>query len=139
MIVFSCTGVRDPGKEAPQGLRDLTATLGGLVAGRSLRDLPVINLGAECLAVTTEVRSAGRCRLTKVRSAWRCMPTDLFHLSHLPPDGCTTSAVAGIGSHFRIIELFVVHSATVLYSASGCSTRVSHVARSREVRAKTSG
>jgi hypothetical protein len=52
--------------------------------------------------VTTEVRSAGRCRLAKVRGARRCMTMDLSHLYHLPPDGRATSVVVSIGRYLRI-------------------------------------
>jgi hypothetical protein len=32
----------------------------------------------------------------------------LFYLYHLPPDVCTASAVAGIGSYFQILELLAL-------------------------------
>jgi hypothetical protein len=43
-----------------------------------------MNLDVECLVLTTEVRSAGRCRLAKVRSAWRCMHGLVPSLSFAP-------------------------------------------------------
>ena len=92
------SGVQEKGLPRASGL---DGCFGGL-SGQScfFGVFSVINLGVECQAVMTEVRSAGRCRLTRVRSAGRCMITDLFHLYHLPPDGRTTSVVADIGRDF---------------------------------------
>ena len=93
--------------------------------------------GVEYLVMTAEVRSAVGCRLTRVRSAGRCMITDLFHLYHLPPDGRTTSVVAGIGRDFGFSNSCPAYSDGSVpreYLFDACTTRgvISGSARQNE-------